>query len=120
MFHVVLYQPEIPPNTGNIIRLCANTGCVLHLVKPLGFVLERREVRRAGLDYDELANVQVHAGLDACWAELGVARVETLRQQQTPPAPRDVAQGELEPAGARVFAVETGGTRVYSDVAYRP
>jgi tRNA (cytidine/uridine-2'-O-)-methyltransferase len=92
MFHVVLFQPEIPPNTGNIIRLCANTGCGLHLVKPLGFELERREVRRAGLDYDELAEVKVHAGLDACWAELGAARV---------------------------FAVETGGTRVYSDVAYR-
>jgi tRNA (cytidine/uridine-2'-O-)-methyltransferase len=117
MFHVVLFQPEIPPNTGNIIRLCANTGCGLHLVKPLGFELERREVRRAGLDYDELAEVKVHAGLDACWAELGVAHARTLGQEQmAPPQPRLVGLGAVP---ARVFAVETGGTRVYSDVAYR-
>ena len=56
VFHVILYQPEIPPNTGNIIRLCANTGCTLHLIEPLGFELDRRAVRRAGLDYAELAD----------------------------------------------------------------
>ena len=60
MFHVVLFEPEIPPNTGNLIRLSANTGCQLHLVKPLGFRLDRKSVRRAGLDYDELATVHVH------------------------------------------------------------
>jgi tRNA (cytidine/uridine-2'-O-)-methyltransferase len=91
MFNVVLYQPEIPPNTGNVIRLCANSGCVLHLVKPLGFDLERRSVRRAGLDYDELAEVRVHASLDACLGEL---------------------------AGARVFSVETGGSLVYSEAVF--
>lgn len=60
MFHIALYQPEIPPNTGNIIRLSANTGCQLHLIKPLGFELEEKSCRRAGLDYHEWANVRVH------------------------------------------------------------
>ena len=81
MFHVVLYQPEIPPNTGNLIRLCANCGSALHLVKPLGFDLDGRAVRRAGLDYAELAQVAVHPSLAACLAAL---------------------------PGARVFAIETG------------
>jgi tRNA (cytidine/uridine-2'-O-)-methyltransferase len=93
MFHVVLFQPEIPPNTGNVIRLCANTGCTLHLVRPLGFDMQGKAVRRAGLDYDELARVRVHAGLDACLSEL---------------------------AAARVFCVETGGTRNYSEAAFEP
>jgi tRNA (cytidine/uridine-2'-O-)-methyltransferase len=65
MLHVVLYQPEIPPNTGNIIRLCANTGSRLHLIEPLGFQLEDARLRRAGLDYREFASVQVHGDLDA-------------------------------------------------------
>lgn len=91
MLHVILFRPEIPPNTGNIIRLCANSGCTLHLVRPLGFDLEARAVRRAGLDYDELARVHVHTGLDACLAEL---------------------------QGVRVFSVETGGRRLYSDPAF--
>jgi len=69
MLHVVLFQPEIPPNTGNVIRLCANTGCTLHLVRPLGFDIEDKAVRRAGLDYDELARVRIHASLDACLSE---------------------------------------------------
>ncbi|KMQ76276.1 tRNA (uridine(34)/cytosine(34)/5-carboxymethylaminomethyluridine(34)-2'-O)-methyltransferase TrmL [Marinobacter subterrani] len=60
MLHVVLYEPEIPPNTGNIIRLCANTGCQLHLIEPLGFSLEDKQMRRAGLDYSEYATVKVH------------------------------------------------------------
>lgn len=66
MFTVVLYQPEIPPNTGNIIRLCANTGCELHLVKPLGFPLDDTKMKRAGLDYHEFANLIVHENFDAC------------------------------------------------------
>lgn len=66
MFAIVLYQPEIPGNTGNIIRLCANTGCELHLVAPLGFRWEDRELRRAGLDYHEYANVVRHADWTAC------------------------------------------------------
>ena len=73
MFHIVLVEPEIPPNTGNIIRLCANSGCTLHLVQPLGFELTGKQVRRAGLDYDELAPVQVHAGLTECLLTLAAA-----------------------------------------------
>lgn len=60
MFNIVLYQPEIPPNTGNIIRLCANTGCMLHLIEPLGFALEDKQLRRAGLDYHEWANIKTY------------------------------------------------------------
>lgn len=63
MFHIVLYQPEIPPNTGNIIRLCANTGMQLHLIKPLGFELDDKRMRRAGLDYHEFASVKVYESL---------------------------------------------------------
>jgi tRNA (cytidine/uridine-2'-O-)-methyltransferase len=72
--HVVLFEPEIPPNTGNVIRLCANTGATLHLVEPLGFRLDARSVRRAGLDYRELADVRVHASFDACLAQLAADR----------------------------------------------
>jgi tRNA (cytidine/uridine-2'-O-)-methyltransferase len=72
--NVVLVQPEIPPNTGNIIRLCANTGARLHLVRPLGFSLDARSVRRAGLDYHELAELREHASLQDCLASLGGPR----------------------------------------------
>ena len=65
MFHIVLYQPQIPPNTGNIIRLCANTGCVLHLIEPLGFQLDEPRLRRAGLGYHEWTTIRRHASLDA-------------------------------------------------------
>ena len=75
MFRLILYQPEIPPNTGNIIRLCANTGTELHLVRPLGFELDDRKLRRAGLDYREFADVAVHDDLDACLDTLGRPRV---------------------------------------------
>ncbi len=92
MYHVVLFEPEIPPNTGNAIRLCANSGATLHLVKPLGFRLDDKSLQRSGLDYHDLADVKIHACLDACLSEL---------------------------AGARVFAVETGGRHCYSDPEYR-
>jgi tRNA (cytidine/uridine-2'-O-)-methyltransferase len=74
VFHLVLFEPEIPPNAGNVIRLCANTGTCLHLVKPLGFRLDARAVRRAGMDYAELADVQVHGSLEACLESLGQPR----------------------------------------------
>ena len=74
MFHVILVAPEIPPNTGNAIRLCANTGCSLHLVEPLGFDLSDAQLRRAGLDYAEMTCVSVHADWAACRAALGEAR----------------------------------------------
>lgn len=70
MFDIVLFEPEIPPNTGNVIRLCANTGCRLHLIQPLGFRLDDRQLKRAGLDYHEYASVQVHAGWQALAAAL--------------------------------------------------
>lgn len=70
MLDVVLYEPEIPPNTGNIIRLCANTGFSLHLIEPLGFELDDKRLRRAGLDYHEFADLQVHRSLDECLAKL--------------------------------------------------
>ena len=75
MFSLILYQPEIPPNTGNIIRLCANTGVALHLVEPLGFELDEPRLKRAGLDYREFADVRVHAELEQCLAALGRPRV---------------------------------------------
>ncbi len=75
MFDVILYQPEIPPNTGNIIRLCANTGVRLHLVKPLGFSLDDRQMRRAGLDYHEYATVEVHDDWTACAGRFRERRV---------------------------------------------
>ena len=91
MFDVILYQPEIPPNTGNIIRLCANTGARLHLVKPLGFTLEDKQLLRAGLDYHEFATITVHES----WAECAVSVKDR-----------------------RLFAVSTKGTQRYDLVDY--
>ncbi|MDO4434067.1 MAG: tRNA (uridine(34)/cytosine(34)/5-carboxymethylaminomethyluridine(34)-2'-O)-methyltransferase TrmL [Alysiella sp.] len=78
MFTVVLYQPEIPPNTGNIIRLCANTGCDLHLVKPLGFPLDSSKMKRAGLDYHEFSQVRVHENFADCLSALNGRRIFAL------------------------------------------
>ena len=78
MFSLILYQPEIPPNTGNIIRLCANTGTTLNLVEPLGFELDGPRLKRAGLDYREFADVRVHPDLDTCLGALGDPRVFAL------------------------------------------
>ena len=78
MFSVILYEPEIPPNTGNIIRLCANTGAALHLIEPLGFDLEEKKLRRAGLDYREFVNVRTHASLDVCLESLDWPRLFAL------------------------------------------
>lgn len=91
MFHIVLYQPEIPPNTGNIIRLCANTGTNLHLIHPLGFELNDKKLRRAGLDYKEFAEIREYQSLQ-----------EFIQ--------------EIDPG--RIFAVSTKGTQGYSDVAF--
>jgi tRNA (cytidine/uridine-2'-O-)-methyltransferase len=93
MFDVVLVHPEIPPNTGNAIRLCANAGARLHLVEPLGFSMDDRQLKRAGLDYRELATVVVHRDWEACRAAL---------------------------ANRRRFALSTRGTVRYADIAYRP
>ena len=93
MFHIVLYQPEIPPNTGNVIRLSANVGAQLHLVEPLGFSLSDKALARAGLDYHDLAHVEVHPDWAACLARL---------------------------SDARIFAFSTRGMVRYDKVAYRP
>jgi tRNA (cytidine/uridine-2'-O-)-methyltransferase len=91
VFHVILFEPEIPPNTGNVIRLCANSGATLHLIKPLGFRLDAASLRRSGLDYHDLTSVHTHDHLDACCAAL---------------------------ADSRLFAVETGGPQTYTTPAY--
>lgn len=95
MFHIVLVAPEIPPNTGNVIRLAANTGCSLHLIEPLGFSMEDRLMRRAGLDYHEYADVRCHAD----WSAFRAA---------------------LRPDPARCFALTTHGTRAVHAVDFRP
>ncbi|MEO8017611.1 MAG: tRNA (cytidine(34)-2'-O)-methyltransferase [Pseudomonadota bacterium] len=92
MFHIVVFEPEIPPNTGNLIRLSANTGAELHLIKPIGFRLDRKSVRRAGLDYDELATVRVHENYAAARAALP----------------------------ANWFAIETGSLRRHVDASFAP
>ncbi len=92
MFHVILYQPEIPPNTGNIIRLCANTGTQLHLIRPLGFDLDDKQLRRAGLDYHEYASVRAHDSLEACLLTL---------------------------PGVRLFAFTTKGAQPYHEVRFQ-
>jgi tRNA (cytidine/uridine-2'-O-)-methyltransferase len=93
MFDIILLEPEIPPNTGNVIRLCANTGSRLHLVRPLGFSIDDAQLRRAGLDYHQMAGVRDYPDLATCL------------ERVAPP---------------RLYAVETGGVRRYSDVEFRP
>jgi tRNA (cytidine/uridine-2'-O-)-methyltransferase len=83
MLEMILYQPEIPPNTGNIIRLCANTGARLHLIKPLGFHLNDKQLRRAGLDYHESACLAMHENLDACLTKLGRQRIFAVTTKAT-------------------------------------
>lgn len=95
MFHVVLVTPQIPPNTGNVIRLCANTGCSLHLIEPLGFSMEDKLMRRAGLDYHEYAEVRRHPDWDSFMRN-------------------------AEPAPERMFALTTRGTRAVHETAFSP
>lgn len=83
MFNIVLFEPEIPPNTGNIIRLAANTGCALHLVEPLGFEFDDKRLRRAGLDYHETERVKIHKNLDECLKAIGETRVFALTTKGT-------------------------------------
>lgn len=108
MVAVVLYQPEIPPNTGNIIRLCANTGAELHLVEPLGFVISDKGLRRAGLDYHEYARVVHHADWPACRAALAGRRMlaMTTRGQASP------FSTALHPDDVFIFGRETSGLPV--------
>jgi tRNA (cytidine/uridine-2'-O-)-methyltransferase len=105
MFHVVLFQPEIPPNTGNLIRLCANVGATLHLVEPLGFDLSDAQVRRAGLDYHEMVCVRQHADLATCLAALAPGRVFVLTTKAT----RSVYDASFREADVFLFGPETRG-----------
>jgi tRNA (cytidine/uridine-2'-O-)-methyltransferase len=91
MFHIALFEPEIPPNTGNIIRLCANTGAALHLIEPLGFKLEDKQLKRAGLDYHEYANLNIHKN----WVDFKTAM-----------------------SGKRLFAITTKGSQNYANVSF--
>ena len=105
MIAVVLYQPEIPPNTGNVIRLCANTGAELHLVEPLGFELSDKHLRRAGLDYHEYAPIQRHADWATCRAALAGRRLWAL----TTKAEASPYEQALNGDDAFVFGCETAG-----------
>lgn len=105
MFAVVLYQPEIPPNTGNIIRMCANTGAELHLVEPLGFDLSDKHLRRAGLDYHEYARVVRHADWAACQAALAPRRMFAM----TTKGSCNLFTVDLLPDDVFVFGQETAG-----------
>ncbi|MGB5306361.1 MAG: tRNA (uridine(34)/cytosine(34)/5-carboxymethylaminomethyluridine(34)-2'-O)-methyltransferase TrmL [Gammaproteobacteria bacterium] len=105
MFHVVLYQPEIPPNTGNIIRLCANTGSALHLIQPLGFELEDRKLRRAGLDYREWASVRVHESLAEFRGSVSHTRLWGVSTRGA----CHYARASYQPGDAFVFGPETRG-----------
>lgn len=113
MFHVILVAPEIPPNTGNVIRLCANTGCRLHLVEPLGFDLTDAQLRRAGLDYAEMACVTVHLDWTACRAALGDARLFALttkaNRRHASAVLGDTATHNFLPDDAFVFGSESRG-----------
>ncbi|MEM7613180.1 MAG: tRNA (cytidine(34)-2'-O)-methyltransferase [Pseudomonadota bacterium] len=105
MFHVILYQPEIPPNTGNIIRLCANTGCELHLIEPLGFSLDEKRLRRAGLDYADLARVRTWPALQSCLDELALKRVFALSTKVS----TNFADVRFLPGDGFLFGPETRG-----------
>lgn len=105
MLDLVLYQPEIPPNTGNIIRLCANTGFRLHLIEPLGFELDDKRLRRAGLDYHEFARIRLHAGLDECLEAVAPKRVWAL----TTKASRTHSEVAFQPGDMLLFGPETRG-----------
>mgnify|MGYP006294413649 CR=1 FL=1 len=108
MFHIVLYEPEIPANTGNIIRLCANTGAQLHLIKPLGFELDDKKLRRAGLDYHEWVAMRVHDSLAAFLTDIKPARVFALTTKGT----RRVNDVEFQQSDALLFGPETRGLPV--------
>lgn len=105
MFNLILFQPEIPPNTGNIIRLCANTGTSLHLIEPLGFELDEPRLKRAGLDYREFATVSVHADLETCLSSLQQPRVFALSTRGT----TNYADGKFILGDAFLFGPETRG-----------
>lgn len=102
---IILYEPEIPPNTGNIIRLCANSGAELHLIEPLGFSLEEKALRRAGLDYAEWATMSVWPSLEACLEAVSPNRLYAM----TTKGSRNFFEAKFEPGDALIFGPETRG-----------
>jgi tRNA (cytidine/uridine-2'-O-)-methyltransferase len=105
MLHILLFEPEIPPNTGNIIRLCANTGARLHLIEPLGFDLDDAKLRRAGLDYHEFAEIQRHPSLPACLESLSQPRLFAFSTR----AQARYDQARFQPGDALLFGPESRG-----------
>ena len=105
MFDIVLYEPEIPPNTGNIMRLCANTGATLHLIGPLGFTLDERQLRRAGLDYREWADVRQHKSVAAYLEERSPPALYAFSRNGT----SDYSELSYEPGDALIFGPESDG-----------
>lgn len=105
MFNIVLYQPEIPPNTGNIIRLCANTGMTLHLIEPLGFELDDKRLRRAGLDYHEFAAVKLYPDIESCLTAIKPANIYACSTRGT----RNYAEVDYHPGDVLLFGPETRG-----------
>jgi tRNA (cytidine/uridine-2'-O-)-methyltransferase len=105
LFNVLLYEPEIPPNTGNSIRLCANTGCHLHLIGRLGFNLSEPQLRRAGLDYHDLARVSLHEDLAACLAAIGPTRLFVIETDGT----KGYHEARFQPGDSFLFGRETSG-----------
>ncbi|WP_455198240.1 tRNA (uridine(34)/cytosine(34)/5-carboxymethylaminomethyluridine(34)-2'-O)-methyltransferase TrmL [Kaarinaea lacus] len=105
MYHVVLFEPEIPPNTGNIIRLCANCGAQLHLIRPLGFEMSDKQLRRAGLDYHEFAEVQIHDDLDSFIQSVRPARLLACSTR----GGQDYTGIQYQPGDALLFGPETRG-----------
>lgn len=105
MFHIVLFEPEIPPNTGNIIRLCSNTGCQLHLIEPLGFEMDDKRLRRAGLDYNEFANVQTYTDFQDYLQRAKHERLFALSTHGV----KSVYETEFKAGDTFVFGPETRG-----------
>jgi len=118
MFHVILVRPEIPPNTGNVIRLCANTGAQLHLVRPLGFELDDARLRRAGLDYHEWQPVRVHDDLTAALAAAGAPAGRCFALSTR--AQRLLPQVEFAPGDVFVFGCETAGLSEAEQARFAP
>ena len=105
MFHIALFEPQIAPNTGNAIRLCSNNGCHLHLIEPLGFSMEEKQLRRASLDYRDLANVTIHKNYDAFLQEMGDRRIFALTTKGSMPHDKPTYQeGDV-----LLFGSETSG-----------
>ena len=105
MFHIILFNPEIPPNTGNILRLCANSGATLHLIKPLGFNLNNKNLKRAGLDYDEISNIFLYNTFDECLKKNNILNVYALTKFGS----NNFFKKDYKPNDAFIFGNETKG-----------